>query len=61
MASNGKQKPGPQTLEGKKNKNVTSLLGKKELDIRSYLLPTSGIAGRVNYQSDFGGTQNVFE
>lgn len=35
MASNGKQKPGPQTLEGKKNKNVTPLLAKKELDIRT--------------------------
>ena len=61
MASNGKQKPGPQTLEGKKNKNVTSLLAKKELDIRNYLLPISEIGGRVNYQSDCGGTQEVFE
>ena len=48
-------------LRGKKNKNVTSLLGKKELDIRSYLLPTSGIGGRINYQSDCGVTQKVSE
>ena len=46
-ASNGKQKPRRQTLGGGKNKNITSPLGKKELDIRNYLPPPSGIGGRV--------------
>ena len=46
-ASNRKQKPRPQTLGGGKDKNVTSPLGKKGLNIRNHLPPTSGIGGRI--------------